>query len=258
MLTFGTPTRKAFRTPEAQPGPVNLTARRQPKTWEYYLKSTLIGTIGEAAYRRFDLTNMFSFTFGCKKLDDLTGLSLSKWIPFASAQEATAQVTEVVADAGTVAAQETAEAVSRTWGDLLPSYVTDSGLCTADVTTHHFSTVSGYLSENCNWLVMTGGVAFVAAGVNHLTCKAIKNPWLRNPVSIAVGSAVVWGAATAMGYPASISDTADIGLRLLVTNGVGKVAAPVGQFALKLGYAGLETLKWSFSYPDQRSKIHVS
>ncbi|NGX37136.1 MAG: hypothetical protein K1000chlam2_00288 [Chlamydiae bacterium] len=234
-MSLGTPTKPVLRPPEAtfSTQSVTLAARRQPKTWEYYAKSVIIGTLGEAAFRCLKLTDILSF----RKLDDLT--NLSHYIPFAKGEE----VINAAANAAANATQSAAGAVQSTCSDSLPAVISDSCV---------------YFESNSEWLLLTGGIAFAAASVNHLASEKIKNVYVRNPVSLVLGGAIVWGAATAMGYPVSVYDIADIGLRLLVTNGIGRLAAPAGQGLLRLTHASLELTKWGFAYPNQHSKVKGS
>ena len=238
---IGTPTKQQHRSELTYLKDVDTTQRRQPKAWEYYVKSVIIGTLGEAAYRLFNLTDSISF----KKLDDLT--DISKIVTFAKAEE-------VVNAAG----KNVTAVAEETCGEYFFTFACDSWNCIADFGNNTITNVSVFLCENSDWLLLTGGIAFTAASVNHLASGKIKNVYVRNTLSLFLGGAAAWGAATAMGYPVSISDTADIGLRLLVTNGIGKFAACPGQSSLKLLYAGLSTLRWDFSYPAIDSKIKVS
>lgn len=235
----------------------------QPTTKQYYIKGIATAVGGVSLINQFALTNYWIST---QPIEDARKWVWSK-LPFASAQEvppvqpiATAQpvvvTTPPVAQPVVIAetAQATATATTTTWGTFFSDKWTSFKNAGSTVTTPIGNFVSAH-KELIGRVSLIAGFAGTYLAVNHIASKRITDPsWrgvaARGILSFGTATVVVWTASNfVVGHSIKPQDVMNIGVQMLVSSAVLKVAAPLIQKGLAKTHYLANALKWDISYP---------
>lgn len=115
--------------------------------------------------------------------------------------------------------------------------------------------VSEYVTENKEWLAVTGSIIALASTANWLSSKKVKNAYLRNITSMAVGVGATWLGAYALGYGLDLNKASDIGLRVLSYHGVmSKIGTPLSHRVFEKAYLAADFLGKPMAFPSPKKK----
>jgi len=127
----------------------------------------------------------------------------------------------------------------------LKGRVTDSGSTKA---------ITGCLSENQEWLAVTGSVVGVYSVFNYMTANRIKPWYVRNPLSMAVGVGVTCLGSYVIGNQLNVNLVADIGLRVMAYHGLVQAFAKPAYWSLGQSAKVVSFLTKPMAFASQQKK----
>lgn len=113
-----------------------------------------------------------------------------------------------------------------------------------------------YISENREWLLITGSVIGIASAVNYLASKKIRNCLVRNVVSLGVGVGATWvGYNYGLGLELDMTKTADIANRVFCLHGMLRLAQPLAYRSIGLAATTVSIAAKPLAFPQKRNKV---